>query len=407
MPNQTQAPVAAPVDLLDGVRVVDFTHVHAGPLCAYQLALMGADVVKVESTAGGDQLRAGHPEGLPPGFLGQNANKRSLAIDLKAAAGLKAVHALIATADVVLHNMRPGTPDRLGIGYREVKRIKPDVIYCAISGYGQSGPESDRPAYDHLIQGESGMFMATGTEEQPVRVGFAVADAGTAMVACSAVNAALLRRARTGAGAFIDVSMLESCIALMGLNYYNYLATGRVNKRVGPNPLAQNGSAGTFATKDGTLLVNANTHRLFQRMAKAVGKEEWLADERFATEQAARANRVALRGMFAEVFRTETAAHWDAVLRSHGIPAGQLKGPDRVLENPQLDHRGTITELGDVPGTKDGKLRFVGAGFVVDEQPLTPSRPPPRLGEHGAEILAELGYGAAAIDALREEGTLV
>ena len=405
MPNQTQA--SAPLDLLNGVRVVDFTHVHAGPLCAYQLALMGADVIKVESTAGGDQMRAGHPDGLPPAFLGQSANKRSLAIDLKAAAGLKAVHALIATADVVLHNMRPGTPDRLGIGYDEVKRIKPDLVYCAISGYGQSGPESDRPAYDHLIQGESGMFMATGTEEQPVRVGFAVADAGTAMVACSAINAALLRRARTGAGAFIDVSMLESCIALMGLNYYNYLATGRVRGRVGPNPLAQNGSAGTFVTKEGTLLVNANTHRLFQRLAKAVGKEEWLTDERFATEQAAQENRVVLRGLFGEVFRTETAAHWDALLRKHGIPAGQLKGPDRVLENPQLAHRGTIAELANVPGREDGNLRFVGAGFTVDEQPATPTQPPPRLGEHGAEILAEIGYDEAAIASLREEGTLV
>lgn len=407
MPNQTQASAPAPLDMLDGVRVVDFTHVHAGPLCAYQLALMGADVIKVESTAGGDQMRAGHPEGLPPAFLGQNANKRSLAIDLKATAGLKAVHALIATADVVLHNMRPGTPDRLGIGYDEAKRIKPDLVYCAISGYGQSGPESDRPAYDHLIQGESGMFMATGTEEQPVRVGFAVADAGTAMVACSAINAALLRRARTGTGAFIDVSMLESCIALMGLNYYNYLATGRVRGRVGPNPLAQNGSAGTFATKEGTLLVNANTHRLFQRLAKAVGKEEWLADERFATERAAQENRVELRGLFGEVFCTETAAHWDALLRKHGIPAGQLKGPDHVLENPQLAHRGTIAALANVPGREDGNLRFVGAGFTVDEQPATPSQPPPRLGEHGAEILAEVGYDEAAIAALREEGTLV
>ena len=394
------------VDLLDGIRVVDFTHVHAGPLCAYQLALMGAEVIKVESPAGGDQMRGGHAEGLPPAFLGQNANKRSLAIDLKDADGLKAVHALIATADVVLHNMRPGTPDRLGIGFEALKAIKADLVYCAISGYGQTGPESDRPAYDHLIQGESGMFMATGTEEQPVRVGFAVADAGTAMVACSAINAALLRRARSGEGAFLDVSMLESCMALMGLNYYNFLATGRIRRRVGPNPLAQNGSAGTFPTKAGTLLVNANTHRLFQRLAKAVGKEEWLTDERFATEQAAAANRAELRRLFADVFRTETAAHWDAVLRTHGVPAGQLKGPDRVVDNPQLAHRGAIAELTNVPGTADGTLRFVGAGFTVDEQPVTPSRPPPRLGEHNAEILAELGYDANAIAALRDKGAL-
>ena len=208
--------------LLDGVRVVDFTHVHAGPLCTYQLALMGADVVKVESPDGGDQMRASDPDGLPPAFLGQNGNKRSVAIDLKRPEGLAAVHALIKTADVVIHNMRPGTPDRLGIGYEALKEINPGIVYCAISGYGQSGPESDRPAYDHLIQGESGMFMATGTEEQPVRVGFAIADSSTAINASSAINAALLRRTRTGKGAFLDVSMLESCMTVMGLNYYAF-----------------------------------------------------------------------------------------------------------------------------------------------------------------------------------------
>ena len=401
-----QAQDAAPVDLLHGVRVIDFSHVHAGPLCAYQMALMGADVIKVESPMGGDQMRTGHPQGLPPGFLGQNANKRSLAIDLKDADGLKAVHALVASADVVLHNMRPGTPDRLGIGFEALKAVKADLIYCAISGYGQSGPESDRPAYDHLIQGESGMFMATGTEEQPVRVGFAVADAGTAMVACSAINAALLRRASTGAGAFIDVSMLESCIALMGLNYYGYLASGRIRPRVGPNPLAQNGSAGTFVTKDGTLLVSANSHRLFERLAKAVGREDLLADERFGSEEAARANRVELRKVFADIFSTETAAHWDALLRKHGIPAGQLKDLDQIVDNPQLAHRGTVKTLTNVPGTPDGTLRFVGAGFTVDENAATPSRPPPRLGEHSAEVLAEIGYSTSAIAALRAKGVL-
>lgn len=393
-------------DLLKGVRVVDFTHVHAGPLCAYQLALMGAEVVKVESPAGGDQLRAGHAEGMPPAFLGQNANKRSLAIDLKQPAGRTAVYALVERADVVLHNMRPGVPDRLGIGYQALKAVQPSLVYCAISGYGQHGPSSERPAYDHLIQGESGMFLATGTEEQPVRVGFAVADAGTAMVACSAINAALVRRERTGRGALLDVSMLESSMALMGLNYYNYLATGRVQPRVGPNPLARAGSAGTFPTQDGTLLVNANTQPLFQRMARAIGREELLADERFATAAAARANAQPLRALFAAHFRTNTAAHWDAVLTAAGVPCGQLKGPERALENPQLAHRRTVAELQDVPGAAEGKLRFLGAGFTVDDEPATPSQPPPKLGQHTEEVLASLGYGEADIAALRADGVI-
>ena len=402
MPEQ----VSGGVDFLQGVRVVDFTHVHAGPLCAYQLALMGADIIKVESPGSGDQLRAGHPEGLPPAFLGQNANKRSLAVDLKQPDGLEAVHRLVGTADVVLHNMRPGTPDRLGIGFDAVKGLKPDIVYCAISGYGQSGPDSDRPAYDHLIQGESGMFMATGTEEQPVRVGFAIADSGTAVVASSAILAALLRRERTGDGALIDVSMLESSMALMGLNYYNFLATGRVGPRVGPNPLAQAGSAGTFETKDGTLLVNANTYRLFERLANALGRGELLEDPRFATDAAATANRTALRRIFAAHYRAGTAAHWEAIIRAAGVPCGQLKGPGRALESPQFAHRRTIAELADVPGIDGGRLRFLGAGFTVDAEPATPTRPPPRLGEHSADVLAELGYDAPDIAELKARGVV-
>ena len=394
------------IDLLAGVRVLDFTHVHAGPLCTYQLALMGAEIIKIESPGGGDQMRQGHPDGLTPAFLGQNANKRSLCLDIKDERGLKVVDALVATTDIVIHNMRPGTPDRLGIGYERLSELKPDLIYCAISGYGQTGPIADRAAFDHLIQGESGMFMATGTPEQPVRVGFAVADAGTAMVSASAINAALLRRDRTGQGAFLDVSMLESCMALMGLNYYNFLATGRVPQRVGPNPLAQSGSAGTFETKDGTLLVNGNSPRLFHRLAQAVDRDDLLADARFSTPAAAQTNRRELRAIFAEHFKSDTAANWEAKITAGGVPCGILKGPAEVVANPQLTHRGTLTSIDDVPGIEEGSLRYLGAGFLVDSEPAVPDTPPPRLGEHSIELLTELGVDEPAINELIAAGTL-
>ena len=391
-------------NLLAGTRVVDFTHVHAGPLCTYQLALMGADVIKVEAPGSGDQMRGMGPQlepGMSPGFLGQNANKRSLAVDLKQPAGLAIVQRLLETADAAVLNMRPGTADRLRIGYEDARRRNARIIYCAISGYGQTGPESDRPAFDHLIQGESGMFNATGTEEQPCRVGFAVADAGTAAIASAAIAAALFRRERTGEGAFLDVSMLESCMALMGLNYYGFFATGRTGRRVGPNPLTDSGAAGTFETADGLLLVNANNHRLFERLARAVGREDLLQDERFATPQAAHANRVQLRTEFAQMFATNTAAHWDAVLRQAGVPAGRAKTPAEVVQHPQLEHRGSLATLSGVPGV--GDLSFLSAGFTVDTNPTTPERNPPRLGEHTDEILAELGEDACA---LRQAGVV-
>lgn len=394
------------IDLLEGVRILDFTHVHAGPLCTYQLALMGAEVIKIESTTGGDQMRAGPSlePGMAPTFLGQNANKRSVAIDLKHEEGLAIVHRLVKTVDVVIHNMRPGTPDRLGIGYETVKALNPSIIYCAISGYGQSGPLSDRPAFDHLMQGESGIFMSTGLVDQPVRVGFAVSDASTAVIASSAINGALVRKGRTGEGAFLDVSMLESSMTVMGLNYYNFLATGRERPRVGPNPLAQAGSVGTFETSDNRLLlVNGNNHRLFIRLAEALKRDDLLSNDKFSTEDAARKNWVELRQIFADIFKTNTAKHWDSILSAAGVPVGFAKTPEEVIEHPQLAHRKSLTELEHVAGTADGKLTFLNAGFSVNDQPTAPDQAPQRLGESTQKVLTELGLSDLEIEHLYEQ----
>ncbi|SUZ50902.1 uncharacterized protein METZ01_LOCUS3756 [marine metagenome] len=396
------------INLLDGVRVLDFTHVHAGPLCTYQLALMGADIIKVEAPGNGDQMRSMGQQlapGMSPGFLGQNASKRSIALNLKTDDGVRVVHRLMEDADVVVINMRPGTADRIGIGYETARTVNPSIVYCAISGYGQEGPEADRPAMDHLIQGESGMFMATGTEDQPVRVGFAIADAGTAVIASSAILGALVRKGREGSGAFLDVSMLESCMALMGLNYYNFFATGKVGPRVGPNPLAQIGSAGTWKTKDGVLLVNANNQRLFERMARALGRGDLLEDDRFRDLNASGKHRDELRAILGEIFSTDTANHWDGVLRKAGVPSGQLKNLDDVVENPQLKFRNTLTTMSDVPGI-DEALTFLGAGFTVDETPTRPTTVPPTLGRDSDDILTEIGINRLEIKRLRKIGVI-
>ena len=396
------------INLLDGVRVLDFTHVHAGPLCTYQLALMGADIIKVEAPGNGDQMRSMGQQlapGMSPGFLGQNASKRSIALDLKSDDGVRLVHRLMEDADVVVINMRPGTADRIGIGYETARTVNPSIVYCAISGYGQEGPEADRPAMDHLIQGESGMFMATGTEDQPVRVGFAIADAGTAVIASSAILGALVRKGREGSGAFLDVSMLESCMALMGLNYYNFFATGKVGPRVGPNPLAQIGSAGTWKTKDGVLLVNANNQRLFERMARALGRGDLSEADRFRDLNASGKHRDELRAILGEIFSTDTANHWDGVLRKAGVPSGQLKNLDDVVENPQLKFRNTLTTMSDVPGI-DEALTFLGAGFTVDETPTRPTTVPPTLGRDSDDILTEIGINRLEIKRLRKIGVI-
>ncbi|MEM7079201.1 MAG: CoA transferase [Pseudomonadota bacterium] len=386
------------VDLLDTVRVLDFTHVHAGPLCTYQLALMGAKITKIESIDGGDQMRGMGPEAsseMPAGFVGQNANKQSLALDLKAPKGLAIAKRLLADADVLVHNMRPGTMDRLGLGVDAVKQINPLIIYCAISGYGQDGPNAQRPALDHLMQGESGMFDATGLPEGPaVRVGFAVADASTAVIASSAICAALFRRERTGQGAYLDVSMLECCLTVMGLNAYNYLGSGFVHKRVGPNPLAKLGSVGTFTTQRGTLLVNANNYRLFERMAQAVGRADLI--ERYPAGQVFRSNWEALRQTFADIFATRDADFWEELLTAAGVPVGQVRPLPDVFTNPQLAYRRAVTDL-------DGQ-RHVNAGFQVDGAPTAPQSAAPTLGEHSVAVLEAAGLRREEISALRDDG---
>ena len=397
------------VNLLEDVKVLDLTHVHAGPLCTYQLALMGAQVVKVEAPESGDQMRGVSTEtnpGMAPAFLGQNANKRSLAIDMKSNSGLQIVKKLIARADVLVTNMRPGTTDRLGVGYHEAKEMNPSIIYCAISGYGQNGPESDRAAMDHLIQGESGMISATGTPEQPARVGFAIADSGTAVISSSAICAALVRKGRTGEGAYLDVSMLESCITLMGINYYNFFATGRIGPRVGSNPLAQIGSAGTWPCAEGTLLVNANNQRLFERLASAVDRKDLLEDPRFKDIAASTPFRDDLREILGSIFITETASHWDNLLKEAGVPSGQLKTMDQVINHSQLAYRKTLAKIHDVPGSDSDSLTFVGAGFLVDNDPAIPTEPPPLLGQHTRAILEEIGIDPHDISTLANEGVI-
>jgi crotonobetainyl-CoA:carnitine CoA-transferase CaiB-like acyl-CoA transferase len=402
------------IDLLQGVRILDFTHVHAGPLCTYQLALMGAEVFKVEPPGSGEMFRSNGGDAdmnarrMGALFVGQNAGKKSIAADLTSREIQRIIQEKITpTVDAVVHNMRPGTPEKLGIGYAQLEPHNPRLVYCAISGYGQSGPYADRAAMDHLIQGVSGMMAITGpTEGPPCRIGYSAADSASAFVAAQALLAGLFRARATDKGAFLDVSMLEACIAIQGQTYYNHLVTGRQPMRVGPNPLARIGPTGTFECADGALLlVNANNHKLFELACRAIGREDIFEDRRYHTPQDAAANWEELRAKFAEIYMTRPAIEWEELLCAEGVPAGRVQEMPEIVQSPQLAYREAISTQKQVAGV-DRDLRFIGAGFQLDGEPTTPTGPPPVLGAHTREVLAAAGVAAEDIERLEEEGLL-
>lgn len=404
----TDATVPGP---LAGVTVLDLTNVLAGPYAAYQLALMGADVIKVETPHGGDlarrlgtstELNARH---LGISFLAQNAQKRSITLDLKTEGGAQALRRLIANADVLVENFRPGVLERLGFGWERLRALNPRLILCQISGFGQTGPMRTKPAYDQIIQGYSGMMSVTGTEETgPLRAGFPLADTIGGLAAAFAVSSALAGRARTGVGSVIDVSMLETAVTAMGWVVSNLLIDGHE-----PRPLGNdNGTAapsGAFATGDGLLNIAANKQEQFETLCTLLGRPELIGDPRFAERESRKAHRAALTAELERALSARPAAQWEDVLSSAGVPAAAVLRVDQMLQSPQIRDRGLVHEL-PFPGGGGEPVKVLGNGIRIDGEPSTPRTPPPTLGEHTDEILAALGYSAAEIATLHEEGAV-
>lgn len=381
--------------LLSGVRVLDLTNVLAGPYCCYQLALLGADVIKVESPETGDlarQLGADpglNSKGMGSLFLAQNAGKRSVSLNLKEDSGKERLHNLLKSADVLVENFRPGVMKRLGLSYEELRRSRSDLIYCAISGFGQTGPLRSNPAYDQIIQGLSGLMSITGTAEvAPLRVGYPACDTLGGLFGAFAVSAALVRRQSTGEGAFIDVSMLESTLSALGWPVSNYLIS-----QVKPTPMGnENATAapsGTFKTGDGLLNIAANKQQQFVDVCKTIGMPELVRDPRFATAEARLENRYALRDIVEEGLASASAATWEERLNRCGVPAGRVLTVPQALDEPQLCVRNMTTVFDDVPGV-DMPVCVLRGGFLIDGESLLPDRRPPALGEHEEEIFAEL-----------------
>ncbi|NJP94575.1 CoA transferase [Nonomuraea sp. FMUSA5-5] len=378
---------------LDGVKVVDLTNVLAGPYCSYQLMLFGAEVVKVELPGTGDLARRLGPDpelnqaGTGASFLAQNAGKKSVELDLKSPAGRAAFESLLAGADVLLENFRAGVLARLGYGWERLRELNPRLVYCAISGFGQSGPMSAAPAYDQIIQGLSGMMSVTGTPgTAPLRVGFPICDTVGGLMAALAVCAALAGRHRTGRGCFLDLSMLEASISAMGWTVSNYLVSG-----VEPEPMGdQNATAapsGTFETADGPLNIAANQQAQFETLCRLVGRPDLPADPRFAGREARKAHRSQLNQELNQALRAKTALEWEELLAAEGVPAARILTVPQALALDQVRHRGFLTEV-PFPGAGERQVTVTGNGVVVDGVPLRPRGPAPLLGEHNAEVEA-------------------
>jgi crotonobetainyl-CoA:carnitine CoA-transferase CaiB-like acyl-CoA transferase len=379
---------------LDGVRVLDLTNVLAGPYCTYQLALLGAEVLKVEMPETGDLARhlGADPElnqlGLGASFLAQNAGKRSVELDLKTESGRAAFVELVRAADVLVENFRAGVLTRLGFDWPALQQLNPSLIYCAISGFGQTGPMSQAPAYDQIIQGLSGIMSMTGTPDTaPLRAGFPVCDAIGGLAAALAVVSALVGRQRHGQGCFLDVSMLEASMSAMGWPLSNYLICG-----VAPEPMgAQNATAvpsGTFDAADEPLNISANQQEQFERLCRCVDRTDLLTDPRFATGEARKLHRGELNHELNEALASRSAAEWEADLTAAGVPAARILSVAEAVELEQLAHRNFFTDVAFPGSAGDGdrRVRLAGSGVLVDGQPGRPGAPAPLLGEHNDQL---------------------
>jgi crotonobetainyl-CoA:carnitine CoA-transferase CaiB-like acyl-CoA transferase len=395
------------VKLFEGVRVLDLSRMLAGPYGSMLLADMGAEVLKIEERTGGDPMRAMGPPFLPDGesayFLAINRNKKSLALDLTRPAGRDVFLDLVAQADVVWENFRPGVMDRLGLGYSALSGVNPRLVMCSLSAYGQDGPYRDWPAFDLALQAMGGAMSITGEPGgQPVRMGLPMGDLAGGLFGALSVAGALLRRTRTGRGAHVDLSLLDCQVSLL-----SYLAQYFWTDGVAPQPMGSAHTSvvpyGTLATRDGHLIV-AVFERFWPAFCRAIGHSEWTSDARFATNGDRVANRAALMTLIERTFAQRTTAEWLERLHAESVPSAPIQTVDRVLDDPQVRHREMVVAL---QHERLGTLPTLGTPIKVDGATGFTPAPPPRLGQHTDEVLATLlKYPGERIDALRREGAI-
>lgn len=379
---------------LEGIKVLDFTHALAGPLCTYHLALLGADVVKIERPEVGDDLRhytvhAGLKDMSAP-FVAANAGKRSVTLDLKSEEGKEAVRRLAAEADVVIENFRPGVPRKLGIDFESIRAINPDVIYCSITGFGANGMLKDWAAYDHIVQAMSGVMWLNGEPDQgPLKVGLPFADTFSGYVSAFAIMTALFQRARTGEGQNIDVGMLDATLVLLAQGIATYEIGGTVPIRTGNRGYRMVATADTYETLDGYLSIGANHQHQFEAMCRALGHDDMLADPRFATHQSRSENNDALRAALERFFLAQSASELELTLAAVGVPVAKVRDIPEIVKHPHISERDLFLEA-TVPGMNK-TLRLAGSGFRFNDETPRRSASVPRIGEHTEEVMREIG----------------
>ena len=395
--------------ILENIRVLDMTNVLSGPFSTLHLALLGAEVIKIENPVGGDLARVLgnvpklNKEFMGTSFLAQNCNKKSLTLNLKAPEGKEIFRKLVATADVLVENFRPDVMPRLGFAYEELAKINPKLIYCGISGFGQTGPDAYKPAYDQIIQGLSGAMDVNGDERlHPLRAGFPVCDTVGGLNAAFSIMSALFHRERTGEGQYIDIALLDSIMPLMGWVAANLLIGGQDPVPMGNDNFTA-APSGTFVTKNGYINIAANKQEQWEDLIDELGLPELKEDPRFKERDNRKKNRKELTPLLEVKLKEKETLYWVEVLNKRGIPSGDILSLKDALQTEQVKHRNAIATINEA-GIGDIQVFNMSAKF--SKTPGTVDAPPPRLSAHTEEVLTTIGYSKDDLKALKEKGVI-